>query len=637
MPKNKKNTFQKALEDIEGKVDQAINKAVSKIGMNEKEKKDELEFYSKSIVDDASYKIHSQGYKDKTGRLTDDHLKHISFKNSVVAAIIQTRQNQVGGFSQLVDSEEEKGWMIKLKNEKEKLDEIKDDLKGKGASNKTLEEKSETENEVDNKDSDFTPEPDEKVELNEAELNRQARKILDEKIRNRKRVVQEFLLNCGSVENRPFDSKKWNFDNYLRALVRDRCTNDRICTEVIPNNINKPHHFFPVDSSTIRFATPDLKNYKKFPAGAANLDFMYTEKQVEYLEEERDVLELDEKLLEADKYKYVQVIKGKIERAYTEDEMKVGMANITTDIYSNGYSISELELLIGLITSHINAEYYNQAYYTQGFSAKGILHIKAPIDRRKLESVRQQWHHMVKGSRNTFQTPIFAGNDEVNWIPLTQNHSDIEFQGWMNYIIKMICSIYQIDPQEIGYGLKEEGGRGGGLSGDNTAEKIDLAKDKGIKPLLRFLANYINTNIIDMIDSDFEMVFVGLEAEDKTLFIDNLIKLSKSILTLNEVRAKMGLGPIEGGDDVIMGSEFLQWYMQFSKAAKDLRDEQMQQQTEMMMQNAPEGNMEGPPKAEKFDNNINGPSASLNLVDKEFGKVADVKKSKPLKIEYYQE
>ena len=138
-----------------------------------------------------------------------------------------------------------------------------------------------------------------------------------------------------------------------------------------------------MDAATIKFATPQLGTYAGQINSQVNMDILYPEKEIEYLEEKTDALDLDPELLEENEYKYVQVIRGIIERAYTPKELKVGIRNITTDIYHNGYGIAELELLVRLVSSHLNTEYYNEAYFTQGFSAKGILHLKSPLNRRK--------------------------------------------------------------------------------------------------------------------------------------------------------------------------------------------------------------------------------------------------------------
>ena len=421
---------------------------------------------------------------------------------------------------------------------------------------------------------------------------------------------------------------------------------------MVRDQADRPHHFFPVDGATIRFASPALKYYGDQPTSQVNVDILYPEKEAEYLENDTDALHLDEKLLEDDEYKFVQVIRGNIERAYTPKELKVGIRNINTDIYQNGYGIAELELLIRLVSSHLNTEYYNEAYFTQGFSAKGILHLKSPLNRRKLEAIRIQWQHMLKGNRNSFQTPIFAGQDDVNWIPLTQNHSDIEFQGWMNYLIKLICAIYQIDPIEIGYGMAEEGGSGGGLAGDNSAEKITLSRDKGLYPLMKWLEHFINTKIIDPLDSDFVIKFTGLSPEGPMDAIDRQEREGKFKKTVNEIRSEDNLPPLPGMDNFMLDPGYVQWFMAFSPEA--IKQQETAANQEMAMAGGgeegggPPGGEEGEDSngLEEFDNGDDGFGGNSNgdflqnpeyeqEFDDTFGKSLN-KKKRPIKIEYYK-
>lgn len=631
-----KSIFKKAMDATGAYFDSVKRKAEADIleKANKPESSADM-VYGKSIVDEPSYKINSQGYKEKPHRVLNSHLKQMSYKNTIISAIIQTRQNQVSNHSKLVRSEQERGFMIKLKDEESFLRKIKEklevEMRAAGRDQEMEDEESpnniddaiekairQTEIYSDSEQEYSGDKSDDAVEEFNWELERKAREQLEDEIRDRRKAVEDFILNCGLTEDRPFETKKWNFDSYLRAIIRDTLTYDLISTEVVPSEDNKPHHFFPTDGGTIKFASPSLKRYKAFPGSQTNVDLLYPEKQLEALEE-KDAFELDDDLLDEEAYKYVQVVRGRIERAYTQDEMKVGMRNINTDLYNNGYGISELELMVSLVASHLSTEYYNKSYFTQGFSAKGILHLKASIPRRKLETIRQQWHHMIKGSRNSFQTPIFAGMDEVNWIPLTQNHSDIEFSGWMNYLIKMICAIYQIDPYEIGIGMKDEGKAG--LSGDNTEQKVNMSKDKGLYPLLRFISNYINMNIIDMIDSDFELVFTGVSAENQKEALDRQKEEVKFKKTVNEIRAEDNLPPLPGMDNVILDPTYMQWYSQFSKEGRELAKENMQNQ----------GGMEGEEDSVISDDEIN---QLLDTPDEEGSDDQDMSKS--FSIEYYK-
>lgn len=691
MPDNKEqkpSIFSKMIEAGSALLDAQIVKAKSTV-MNQN-LEDEF-FYAKAVTEDPTYSVSSAGWKEKPGRLMDGHLRQMSGANSVVAAIIQTRQNEIANHSKLVESEKECGWMMDLRDKEALLEKIKEEIlaemqaggqAGPGSEGATIGaaqdpnadpeasaqpdplaidgvKKAEGDDgEVDSSvmqgeqsetaDPNASGKSDDEVEEYNFELERKAKERLESKFKDARKKAQDFIINCGLTENRPFETKKWNFDSALRAIVRDSLTYDRYAVEMIPDRAKRVHHWFPVDGATIKYSSNNFKNYKQISENFLNLDILYPEQQVEAMNKQK-VLELNEKLLEENKYKYVQIIRGKIERAYTEDELKLGIRNCTTDIYANGYGISELELAVGLITGHINAEFYNQAYFTQGFSAKGILHIKAAINRRKLETVRQQWQHMLKGARNSFQTPIFAGMEDVAWIPLTQNHQDIGFEGWMRYLIKMICAIYQIDPQEIGIGFKEEGSSGGGMGGDNTKEKLDHSKNKGLYPLLRHIENFINENILKAFDNRFVIKFTGVTSEtreDSTKRQDIERKFKK---TVNEIREEDGLPPLPGMDDFIAGPEYATWYGQFSPKAIEAQEAEMKVQQDAL---EAQGGGEDPFGLDEISDEsmMGGDNLEENMISPQTAEVPGgppvkksrrmLRKSKPstrrVKIEYYK-
>jgi hypothetical protein len=665
---NKKpSIFSKMLEAGSAILDAQIVKAKSST-MNQNLEDDF--FYSKAVTEDPSYQVYSSGWKEKPGRLQDGHLRQMATSNSVISAVIQTRQNQVSNHSKLVKSEKERGWMICLRDEEALLEKIKEELKeemqaekmavAEGAmeagqdpmaaeasddlasdftkaegdpaaepavtDNDSADGDLKLEEDAGSADPNAASKDDDDVEEYNFELERKAKEKLEQQFKDAKKKAQDFLLNCGIVENRPFETKKWNFDAALRAWTRDSLTYDKYATEIVPDRAGRVHHWFPIDGATVKYASNRLKDYKQMAENFINLDILYPENKVEAMEKQK-VLDLQQPLLDANAYKYVQVIRGKIERAYTEDELKLGIRNITTDIYNNGYGIPELELVVSLVTGHLNAEFYNQAYFTQGFSAKGILHIKAAINRRKLETVRQQWQHMLKGARNSFQTPIFAGMEDVAWIPLTQNHNDIGFEGWMRYLIKMICAIYQIDPQEIGIGFKEEGSGGSSLGGDNTKQKLDQSKDKGLYPLLRHIENYINEQILKAFDKRFIIKFCGVSAETQAESVDRQEKERKFKKTVNEIRAEDGLPPLPGMDDVILGPEYMTWYSTFSKKAEEQQAQLQQQQADALAaQGGAPGGEEGGDEGDPF---YDGGDLESNLISPEEAEVPGEPKPKP--------
>jgi len=648
-----KSFITKVYEAGNAYLDNMINKA--KIDLKVKAEGDDV-FYRKSIYMDPSYNISTQGYRDKTARISFTMLKHMGYKDSIIAAILQTRQNQVASFAKVANDAYDKGFRIVVKEEEKQLLKIMEELFPESKEGEDEEEASDTLKELSSgeegvsKAEEAPPAPvdgslnqvdaeveadlNEDSEVSDKEKERTVKEELDRRTKKKREELAQQILTCGSMEDRSFESKRWNFDSFLRAVTRDSLTYDQFAVEFIPDQSDKLHHWIPVDASTIRYASPSLKNYRDFPLQQAGSDILFPEKELEGLERREDALELDDEKLREELYKYVQVIRGKLVRAFTETELSIGMRNPVTDIYASGYSIAELELLLTLVSSHIFTENYNHSYYTQGFSAKGILHIKAPLPRRKLETLRIEWQHWLKGNKNSFQTPIFAGMDEIKWIPLTQSHSDMEFSNWMNYLIRMITAIFQIDPAEIGYALKDEGGRGGGISGDNTQLKMEQSKDKGLIPLLKYMESFINTQIMEKLDPEYKFEFVGLREEDKSKRVERQgleIKFKKSV---NEVRAEDNMPPIAGADDLILEPTYLQWFMQFHPDGKKLQEKMQEQQQEMggADQGGPPGQEgEGGPNAIDMETNSDQieEEAFTNPIDSSF------KKSKVVKIEYY--
>lgn len=620
----KEGVLSKAFDVLEQFLDSRLEKANAekKKGDPDLGEDDDI-LYRKSAYKDSSYSVGVQGYQEKSFRLSFQLLKEMSKRDTVVSAIIQNYQNDVADHAKPAVAKYDKGFKIRPKNERKKVAELMEEMFGAEKEEKSFnkadlgDQKEKNPNEPNEKDipgsensRDVKPGSEKEETLSIREKERIAREELAKRSTDEIDNITQMVMNCGSLEDRSFEDKRWNFESLLRAIVRDSLTYDQYGIERVYDKgsggegTEKIHHWIPVDAGTIRFATPALKQNKGQIANEFGYDILYPEKELEALEES-DAIQLDEGKLDADEYKWVQVIRGKVERAFTEKELCVGMRNPTTDIYANGYSLPELEVLMNTISSHIFTENYNRLYFTQGFSAKGILHIKAPLPRRKLEAFRMQWNHLLKGNKNSFQTPIVSGMEDIQWIPLTQNHSDMEFSNWMNYLIKVICSIYQIDPVEIGFGMKEEGGRGGSLGGDNTKEKMKMSKEKGLRPLLTHLQTFLNQHIVSKISDEYELIFVGLDDESQNDAIERQEKEVKFKKTVNEIRAEDNLPPLDGCDKLILDPNYMNWYTNMSPDGMEVQEEKNKQT--MQSQSLQEGTMADPKIGEKLESQKDQP------------------------------
>jgi hypothetical protein len=77
---------------------------------------------------------------------------------------------------------------------------------------------------------------------------------------------------------------------------------------------------------------------------------------------------------------------------------------------------------------------------------------------------------------------------------------------------------------------------------DNTAEKMESSKDKGFIPLMNFVADTFNSEIVDRLSEDFEFQWIGVDEEDEDQRMErDKSALEAGIKTVNEVRKSRDL------------------------------------------------------------------------------------------------
>lgn len=365
--------------------------------------------------------------------------------------------------------------------------------------------------------------PDE-PEMNRAEKKEQQR-------------ITDFLLNCGEKEN------KWHgdtFDQFLKKIVEDSLSLDQGTFEVARNKIGQPVEFAAVDGATMRIAD------------SIDDDAYHNKDKVEkygYLPS------------------YVQVIDGQIHNEFYPWELCFGIRNATTDIHSNGYGRSELEDLINIVTWMLFGDEYNGRFFSQGSSPKGMLKVSRGTNRSKIQEFRQQWMSMVAGVMNAWKVPIIE-SDQMEWIDLQKNNTDMQFAQWQEYLTKVACAVYKIAPEEIGFQIGSATGGSPLMEGSGNKDRLKYSKDKGLKPLLKNIQFWINKWIINAVNPEWEFVFAGLDVDDEDNELERDIKAVTNFETLGEVRERRGLPRELPEGDIILNPQFMQKFQADQMAAE---------------------------------------------------------------------
>jgi len=472
------------------------------------------------------------GYKEKSGAIGMPILKTMARRDSIVMAIHQTRVSQGSMFTKKQKNRYSPGWLIVPENQADLTEDEKLDLA----------------------DPTLTPEQyaEKKFEFEKRRIEVKKKQLKEIK------EIEEFIKHCGmDVGESDTTNKRVDFDKFMKLVIKDRLTYNYAAIELVPQkNGEKCHHFYPVSAGTIRYVTK---------TSAERLQKLLIEQMMA-----RGLTEEEIKRKTNKPYRYVQVVRGQIVAAWSEDWFVFEPANPTVDPEDNGYAVGELELLMQIVTAHLYAEAHNRNFFVQGIGTKGLLHIKGEnISRAQLEAFKRQWFNQISNTRNAFRPPIIGMADEVRWVPLAQSNREMEFEQWMNYLIRICCAVYQIDPAEINFDISKV--NTSTLNESSNETRIKASRDKGLKPLLDYVQGLINNHVLPRWNKEYakkyRFEFVGLDAETRQQEIDRLQKETAVWKTVNEARIEMGREPIESGD-IILNAIYSQYLAQ-KMAAND--------------------------------------------------------------------
>ncbi|NBU69903.1 MAG: phage portal protein [Bacteroidetes bacterium] len=447
----------------------------------------------RSLVFDPLSVQFAMGYKDRRYSLTYETLKRIPTQLSLIAAIIQTRCNQVASFAVPFRMTKSLGFAIKHKNPAR--------LTTKGE-----------------------------------------REFIQS--------LESFIYQCGAPDPNPHSAIiRDDFETFLKKLVRDSLMFDQACFEIVPDRKGQPYEFLAIDASTIRLAANNLdmsfstanrlnNNLYTGISPAANQASPYKTLQVRNPETQ-------------DVPSYVQIINGQIRNTYTYNELAWGVRNPRSDIYIQGYGYGELEQLVTTITAHLYAEEYNRRFFMQGSAPKGILNFKGDnLTPDQLEAFRRQWRANLEGTENSWRTPILQTEQGVDWINLHPSNQEMEYGQWMEYLLKLTCAVFLIDPAELNFDM-HGGVQQTPLFESSQEWKLKASRDRGLKPMLRFIAKLINNHVVSKIDDHFMFDFMGLDELTEQEKHELRKEQVSTYMTLNEIRRAEDLPDVPDGDIIL--------------------------------------------------------------------------------------
>lgn len=359
----------------------------------------------------------------------------------------------------------------------------------------------------------------------------------DEKLTNedKKKIskIVDFLEKGGWTD-------KWdNIDSlqeFVSKIMSDSLTLDQLAFEMVRNRMWELQKFRAVDASLIRFLdSVDPRQREGFE------QYRFKGHLPRYC------MVWDEMIL------HNPITKEPI--LYYPWELGFGIRNKTSDVRRNGYGVSELETLVEIITWILWGLTYNGNFFKNGSQPKGFINIKNPnISNSTLQEFRQAWTQTMVGVNQSHRTPVINGID-LEWIDLQKlSNRDMEFNEWTKFLIIMACSVYRIDPSELGFNFKESQQIFGQ---DGQRERLKHSREKGLKPLLIFLQGVITKYIVSELDENYEFAFTGIEVEDEEAQVKlDSEKLSSGMVAMQDIFKKYNGRDFDPEKDIILNQVY---------------------------------------------------------------------------------
>lgn len=205
------------------------------------------------------------------------------------------------------------------------------------------------------------------------------------------------------------------------------------------------------------------------------------------------------------------------------------------------YGLSPLESLKMAVAADLFAQRYNLSF----FENSGVTGTIIGIRNANPEEVQRNraWLEQNYTGPEAAHKPIVVEGESVSISKSVATHNEMGFLEGRNFIIKEILGVIDVPPAKVG--IMETANR------SNSREQDKTFRTESIDPLQYIVETAINDQFILKILKIKNTIFVHSEGDNRDAMeqMDYYTKgQAWSVYSPNEVRAKFGMGPIDGGE-----------------------------------------------------------------------------------------
>lgn len=304
---------------------------------------------------------------------------------------------------------------------------------------------------------------------------------------------------CAQIEaffKTPDGEHTWS--GWLRMLLEDMFVTDAATIYPWLNNDGTPYRFEILDGSTIKRVIDDRGRTPAVPQPA-----------------------------------YQQILKGMAAVNYTADELVYNPRNKRSNKL---YGFSPVEQIVNTVNIAIRRSLYQLQYYTEGSTPDLIFQAPKDWNMTQVKDFNDWWDSKLRGNTAERRRTQFVPNG-IEPINTKEGALVDKYDEWL---ARIVCYAFSVSPQAFVAQVNK--------ATAETAHKQAL--EEGLHPIMQWVKDTMDLLLWKYFDhKDLEFVWEDQESVSPDLQsqIDDRA-LKNGTVTVNEIRAKRGDDPVEGGD-----------------------------------------------------------------------------------------
>lgn len=185
---------------------------------------------------------------------------------------------------------------------------------------------------------------------------------------------------------------------------------------------------------------------------------------------------------------------------------------------------------------------WNRGLFANAARPSAVLEVPDVMTDETYQRLSKQMDEAHAGSDNAFKQIILEGGAKL--VPYSLNQQDLDFLESRKFSKDEIFAMFRTSPSIVG--MTEDVNRANAEAQDYTmAKRVVLPRVRGLKELL-------NVELVEKYDPALEIDFVNPVPEDKTQALAEDTQGVNKWLTIDEIREKRGLPPLENGAGAVL-------------------------------------------------------------------------------------